>query len=242
MEPAELERSWAITRGHLEAARAAIPLAAGDAIALQLAEYDDSLAHNELELALEQLDAIGDTLDGNCPATFWSELALAATRMGLDSRARRLRWRALADAFGQPAGAERIGTFVDSFEAATFVHANDVLPLMLAGDTYARRVSVRAMELGADLRATYRVRAEQLAGHPPSLSHPPTLAADVAALALRLGAAADQPIEVWDVSLPDGTTYSIFVLVADRAIAGCVKSADQRVVAPQRQAVDDHEL
>ena len=78
----DLEASWAVTRRHLDAAARMLPEE-------RLAEYRSWLEHNELELALDELAAIGDAL--HPPRGFWEELARAAANMRLDEKAARLR-------------------------------------------------------------------------------------------------------------------------------------------------------
>jgi hypothetical protein len=56
------------------------------------------------------------------------------------------------------------------------------------------------------------------------------LPADVAALADGLDAAEDQAIRMWHIQLVDGTVFVIFELLRTRALAGVVKTADQRIV------------
>jgi hypothetical protein len=41
-------------------------------------------------------------------------------------------------------------------------------------------------------------------------------------------------IQVWSTLLRSGTDYLVFELMDDEGIAGCVKSADQRIVNPSR--------
>ena len=48
-----------------------------------LDRLDEWLDHNELELALDELEAIGE--DNKMPPAYWRELLSAATRMGLRS-------------------------------------------------------------------------------------------------------------------------------------------------------------
>jgi hypothetical protein len=74
----ELQRSWQITRQHLDAARSQLPK-----------EYEDWLAHNELELAFDELEGIG--LEVTCNHAFWSELLAAAENMSLPEHAERCR-------------------------------------------------------------------------------------------------------------------------------------------------------
>ena len=83
-----LAESWAETIRHLAACRFYVPeqLAAEASLAaeLELARY---LHHNELGLALEAAEALGDSLKAS--AGFWRELELAATSMALPEAAAR---------------------------------------------------------------------------------------------------------------------------------------------------------
>ena len=85
---AALAESWAITVRHLAACRFYLPerLAAEASLVaeLELAHY---LHHNELGLALEAAEALGNTLKP--PTQFWRELQLAASSMGMAEAAGR---------------------------------------------------------------------------------------------------------------------------------------------------------
>ena len=91
MNRTELERSWAITKNHLESARRLIPEESPtDDVMQSRARYYEWLDHNELELALDELISIGDELVDNgvqLPADVWSELAAAASNMQLEQKA-----------------------------------------------------------------------------------------------------------------------------------------------------------
>jgi hypothetical protein len=52
---------------------------------------NDYLDHNELELAFDELESIGD--EAHAAAPFWAELAQAAENMGLTQHAARCRQR-----------------------------------------------------------------------------------------------------------------------------------------------------
>jgi hypothetical protein len=82
MARAELEKSWGITVRYLEAARALISAnAAPGPDGGTLAQYQNFLEHNELELALDELADVGVA---NAPsADFWRKLCRAAQNMGL---------------------------------------------------------------------------------------------------------------------------------------------------------------
>jgi hypothetical protein len=71
------EASWDRARSHFGAAERAL----GGAPHPARAEYRDWIEHNELELALDALEAAGADL-GAGPA-FWRALAAAAAEMGL---------------------------------------------------------------------------------------------------------------------------------------------------------------
>jgi hypothetical protein len=88
-----------------------------------------------------------------------------------------------------------------------------------------------------DLRSTYRVRAELLASRQLPTTFPATLPIEVRALADALDAADDQSVRIWHLALPSGKVFVVFELVDARRIAGVIESADQRVVAPQREAL-----
>ena len=83
---AALAESWATALRHLAACRFHLPerLAAEESLAAELAHY---LHHNELGLALEAAESLGDTLDP--PPQFWRELELAATSMAMQEEAAR---------------------------------------------------------------------------------------------------------------------------------------------------------
>ena len=85
------------------------------------------------------------------------------------------------------------------------------------------------------LRISLHVTATASADHTsPAMpdSGPVILAADVRALSDRFDEAPDQELRVWNTLLPSGTVYIVWELVDDKDIAGCVKSADQRIVNP----------
>ena len=85
-------KQWRITRVQLESARNLLPKNPTENDGSNRAEeigtiqsYREYLEHNELELALDQLEALGDL--NNAPSGFWRSLAQAATWMGLHERA-----------------------------------------------------------------------------------------------------------------------------------------------------------
>jgi XTP/dITP diphosphohydrolase len=86
----ELEQSWQVTRTYLAAARSLAPSSqdSSKSIAL-LKSHDENLAHNELELALADLEMLGKEV--GCEREYWLALVAAAEQMGLDQRAVALR-------------------------------------------------------------------------------------------------------------------------------------------------------
>jgi hypothetical protein len=78
----ELRRSWVVTTGFLEAARQEVA-------PQMLAEYEECISHNELELALDELEQIGE--DSAVTQSFWHNLISAAENMGLSANAVRFR-------------------------------------------------------------------------------------------------------------------------------------------------------
>lgn len=85
----ELADSWRRTRKRFERAVALI-LVTGDGRA-QLESYRENLAHNELELALDNLEEAGDSAIQ--PPDFWEHLRWAAENMGLQDRVQTLQHR-----------------------------------------------------------------------------------------------------------------------------------------------------
>jgi hypothetical protein len=91
MADAALRRLWAAVRRDFDQARELLPdlPAEADGSVARLAEWLD---HNELELALDELESLCD--DNALPANFWEHLRSAAERMGLASRQARFARRA----------------------------------------------------------------------------------------------------------------------------------------------------
>ena len=89
---AELEVLWANVRVHLESAAAILPQPkrSGDEGG-SIAGYREFLGHNELELAFDELDLLGQAND--VPAAYWQQLAAAADLMDLENRAAACRAR-----------------------------------------------------------------------------------------------------------------------------------------------------
>jgi len=81
MADAELRRLWASVVHDFDRARALLPIppAESEGSVGRLTEWLD---HNELELALDELEALGN--DNNVAAAYWQALASAAERMGLE--------------------------------------------------------------------------------------------------------------------------------------------------------------
>jgi len=83
-----LKESWRITKQHFEAARALLPsslIEYPESEQGSLKGFEEYLAYNELELALDELEGLGDA--NHCSAEFWQELAAAAENMELAKRA-----------------------------------------------------------------------------------------------------------------------------------------------------------
>ena len=92
---AELEIIWSKVEGHLESAARLLPdpVRTGDEGGT-IEGYRDFLAHNELELAFDELEALGDA--NQVTAAYWEDLTSAAGLMGLDAKATRCRSRGAA--------------------------------------------------------------------------------------------------------------------------------------------------
>jgi sugar diacid utilization regulator len=82
--PDELKRSWATTTGFLEAAKQELPVE-------QCGHYEEYILHNELELALEELQQEGEQSPRSI--RFWQMLLAAAENMKLVERTSQLRSR-----------------------------------------------------------------------------------------------------------------------------------------------------
>lgn len=88
MSRSNLQESWAITRKHLAAALEV--LVVGDLVATveeqaAIQQYEKFLDHNELELAMDELEAAVEVQ--SAPREFWRNLVCAARNMGLEQRA-----------------------------------------------------------------------------------------------------------------------------------------------------------
>lgn len=81
----KLEKQWKLTKAELESARAYIPSEGfGNEVAKYLHEYNEYLEYNELELALDMLEEIGESM--SLPEGFWRSAKKAAEIMGLEKR------------------------------------------------------------------------------------------------------------------------------------------------------------
>ncbi len=92
MTRAELEVLWAKVRTRFDAAVRLLPnpvLPREDGGSLEA--YQDWLSHNELELALDELDILGES--NPVPRQYWLELAAAAELMKLNEHEARYRAR-----------------------------------------------------------------------------------------------------------------------------------------------------
>ncbi|MGD0530313.1 MAG: hypothetical protein ABSE49_34580 [Polyangiaceae bacterium] len=110
-----------------------------------------------------------------------------------------------------------------------------MLPILAGKQPATVSVSERLVPV-AELRQIYERRAKHLAAGTLPATFPSTLPDDVRALADALNAAEDERgVRIWDLALTDGTSFALFELVANGRLAGVVKSADQRIVAPLRR-------
>lgn len=83
----ELWKRWKVTEAHLRSAQRALPEPpteiAGEFGRLQ-SEFSSFLDHNELELALDMLQQLGEMV--SCPGGFWRDLERAAESMSLTNK------------------------------------------------------------------------------------------------------------------------------------------------------------
>ncbi len=84
MADAKLRELWDAVRNDFNRAAALLPPIART-MGEQQARLDEWLDHNELELALHELEAIGQ--ESAAPQSFWLMLQSAAERMGLEEDA-----------------------------------------------------------------------------------------------------------------------------------------------------------
>jgi len=86
MDQKELERMWAATAKHLNAARAQLPEVPAPGVdGASVSGFDECLGDHEMELALDELEDLG--LTNAPPEAFWQHLVFAAESMGLSERA-----------------------------------------------------------------------------------------------------------------------------------------------------------
>ena len=83
----DLPSSWAITSGHLIASKNYLPSPLPSGAVEILRQMDEFLSHNELELAQEEAEFLGNLC--HSPPAFWAELQLAAENMGLSEASSR---------------------------------------------------------------------------------------------------------------------------------------------------------
>jgi hypothetical protein len=86
----ENSKLWKITVAYLEHARKKLPESTeknSDEYQRLLESYHNFLEHNELELALDALEELGDLVQNK--GGFWKDLERAATTMELKNRASR---------------------------------------------------------------------------------------------------------------------------------------------------------
>lgn len=84
-----LINSWAITLRHLAASRYYLPEQLQDSEAVALwQEIEGFLHHNELGLALDDLEILGNHV--SAPVEYWRELLLAAQNIGSKEHVARL--------------------------------------------------------------------------------------------------------------------------------------------------------
>jgi len=91
MASPELIKQWRVTVTLLQRAHRAIPNPQQDVstrVVEHEKEFDNFIAHNELELALDMLEEIADMVP--CGGGFWRDLERAAETMDLSQRAQRL--------------------------------------------------------------------------------------------------------------------------------------------------------
>lgn len=87
MATQDLRSSWAITSRHLIASKGHLPSPLPNEALDALHQMDEFLDHNELGLALEEAEFLGNLC--HSPPAFWAELQLAAENMGLSKASSR---------------------------------------------------------------------------------------------------------------------------------------------------------
>ena len=80
----QLEKKWKITIALLSEARSVLCECQG--VGKYIAEYDECLDHNELELALDMLEEAALEATSKPPEEIWVKLKEAAKSMGLENR------------------------------------------------------------------------------------------------------------------------------------------------------------
>ena len=86
MDRRELERMWAVTARHLNAARTHLPDVPVPGVdGATVSGFNECLRHHEMELALDELEDLG--LTNAPPPDFWRCMMLAAESMELSERA-----------------------------------------------------------------------------------------------------------------------------------------------------------
>ena len=84
----DLHQHWAAVRARLTAARTLLPAnLREDPVQGSVERFYDWLENNELELALDELEGLGEI--NSAPTSFWEELRAAAEQMGLVEHAAR---------------------------------------------------------------------------------------------------------------------------------------------------------
>ena len=87
MTSPELWKRWKVTEAHLDHVRRFLPPPSAE-VAVEyerlLSDYRSYLGHNELELALDMLQELGDLI--SCPGGYWRNLERAAESMELHHR------------------------------------------------------------------------------------------------------------------------------------------------------------
>ncbi len=87
MASEELQRLWQSIRSDLGKARSLLPLQEAEG-EKGLRRYEEWLEHNELELAFDELETLGE--GSRCPMEFWLSLHRAAEKMRLTEHAERI--------------------------------------------------------------------------------------------------------------------------------------------------------
>ncbi len=94
MTSPEQWKRWKVTKAQWEHARGLLPAASSETAAQYerlLSDYTSYLDHNELELALDMLQELGDLV--RCRGGYWRNLERAAESMELRGRTAYLRQR-----------------------------------------------------------------------------------------------------------------------------------------------------